>query len=127
MKKIIILFFTITLIFIGICFAENRFNNGYWGAYEHTTGGDAEALDSISDPKPNEIEFIFGTIDGVKSYSVYVFDSASTATEAGQTNIEPPGGVGRWIQMQPFFVFGTTSDLSGVSDQPGVVKMRIEE
>ena len=124
MKKIIVL---LSLLLIStVCFAENRFNNGYWGAYEHTTGGDDEAIDSILEPTPNEIQFVFGTIDGIKSYSVYVYDPNSTATEAGQTNIEPPNGVGRWIQMQPFFVFGTTGELSGVTDQAGVVKMRVE-
>lgn len=124
MRKLILIF---VLLVIAIpAWAVNPFDNGRIGVFTHTTGGDDSALDSISSPPNNKIAYVIGTIDGFGCWSFYVFDIDSTATESGQTNIEPGSGTGRWIQKQPFFIFGTAAELEDVSDQAGVIKWVIE-
>lgn len=76
------------------------------------TGGAASALDGIdgSTLTNGDIAIVYGTIDSYNVTTAYVWDSSSTATESGITNIAPDvnGTTGRWIQHQPAYCFGTT-------------------
>lgn len=101
--------------FLAACFMVLLVVLPAWGddtpGYHKTawTGNTAESLDGITTPADGAIAIVTGAIDSYSVTTFYVFESSSTATEAGITNIAPDDSTsGRWLQYQPAYCFGTT-------------------
>ncbi len=115
MKKIFLIL--LVLLFTVSAFAENPLASKKVRHYTHPTGGSDYCLDSWPTPANGDVAYLFGTLDGEPIYSVYVFNSSSSASESGYLNIAPDDATsGRWIQKLPVFFFGTVepSETDGV-------------